>query len=136
MLRKVVIGLVLLIAAGCGTFRGGPAPMAPAAVQAPLPPDRYVVFFTPRTSDLAAEAQTIVRQAAAAAKIRKASRIDIAVPARVPGGPNIVESRYTAIQNIISATGADPGLYSRVELSSGALALPGGVDRCEIRLIP
>ena len=134
MLRKVLAGLAVIVLAGCGTFHGGinSASLAPAA---PMPPDHYVVFFAPRTAQLAVDAQEIVREAAAAAKLRKASKIEIAVPPAVPGGSNVVEDRYTAIQNIISAAGMDPGLYKHVVLSSDAMVLPGGVDRAEIRLI-
>ncbi len=135
-MRKLAIAIVVIFAAGCSMMRAtGPAP-APQAAQAPLPPDRYVVFFEPKTSELAMEAQTIVRQAALAAQQRKASKIEIAVPPAVPGGQNVVEGRYTAIQNIIASTGTAPGLYSRVVLSADAVSLPGGTDRAEIRLIP
>lgn len=135
MLRRFLVSVALILLAGCGTFRGATdsARMAPA--QAALPPDHYVVFFAPRTAQLAFDAQEIVREAAAAAKLRKASKIEIAVPPAVPGGANVVEDRYTAIQNIISASGADPGLYAHAVLSIDAMALPGGVDRAEIRLI-
>lgn len=125
MLRRFLASVVLILLAGCGTFRAA----------APLPPDHYVVFFAPRTAQLASDAQEIVREAAAAAKLRKASRIEIAVPPAVPGGSNVVEDRYTAIQNIISASGGAPGLYIRVVLTSDAMAVPGGGDRAEIRLL-
>lgn len=134
MLRKIVAGLILILVAGCGTFRGAPE-AATAPVQAQLAPDHYVVFFAPRTAQLASDAQEIVREAAAAARLRKATKIEIAVPLGVPGGANVVEERYTAIQNIISASGAASGLYSHVVLSSDAMNLPGGIDRAEIRLI-
>lgn len=130
MLRRFVAGVVLILLAGCGTFRAEAPP-----VQAGVPPDHYVVFFAPRTAQLASDAQEIVREAAAAAKLRKASRIEIAVPPAVAGGSDVVEDRYTAIQNIISASGAAPGLYMRVVLTSDAMALPGGGDRAEIRLL-
>lgn len=134
MLRRFLASAVLILLAGCGTFRAATDSVA-VAPQAPMPPDHYVVFFAPRTAQLAIDAQEIVREAAAAAKLRKASKIEIAVPRAVPGGTNVVEDRYTAIQNIISATGTDPGLYKHVVLSTDATTLPGGVDRAEIRLI-
>lgn len=130
MLRSFLAAAVLILLAGCGTFRAAAPP-----AQAALPPDHYVVFFAPRTAQLASDAQEIVREAAAAAKLRKASRIEIAVPPAVPGGSNVVEDRYTAIQNIISASGGAPGLYTRVVLTSDAMAVPGGGDRAEIRLL-
>jgi hypothetical protein len=131
MFRKLLSGCVLIFAAGCSTFHGTP----PAAPQAALP-DHYVVFFAPRTAQLASEAQAIVRRAAEAVQERKPSKIEIAVPPKVPGGPDVVEGRYTAIQNIIASTGADPNLYSRVVLLPDGINLPGGSDRAEIWLIP
>jgi hypothetical protein len=135
-MRRLAIALLLVFVAGCTMMRGMGTGPAPQQAQVPLPPDHYVVFFQPKTSQLAAEAQAIVRQAALAAQQRKASKIEIAVPPAVPGGADVVESRYTAIQNIIASTGAAPGLYSRVTLSADAVAVPGGTDRAEIRLIP
>ncbi len=136
MLRRFLATTVVILLAGCGTFHSAIDSAVPASVQAqaPMPPDHYVVFFAPRTAQLAIDAQEIVREAAAAAKLRKATKIEIAVPPAVPGGSNVVEERYTAIQNIISASGS-PGLYQHVVLSSDAMALPGGVDRAEIRLL-
>ena len=134
MLRRFLASAVVVLLAGCGTFRGA-SDGVPVASRAAMPPDHYVVFFAPRTAQLAFDAQEIVREAAAAAKLRKASKIEIAVPSTVPGGSNVVEDRYTAIQNIISAAGADPGLYRHVVLSGDAMALPGGIDRAEIRLV-
>lgn len=129
MLRSFLAAAVLILLAGCGTFRAAAPPLAA------LPPDHYVVFFAPRTAQLASDAQEIVREAATAAKLRKASGIEIAVPPAVPGGSNVVEDRYTAIQNIISASGGAPGLYTRVVLTIDAMAVPGGGDRAEIRLL-
>ena len=128
-MRKLLVCIALILTTGCSTFRT----LAPQS--APPLPDHYVVFFQPRTSELASDAQAIVRQAAMAAQQRKASRIEIAVPPAVPGGPNVVEGRYTAIQNIIAASGANPGVYSRAVLSQNATTLAGGNDRAEIRLV-
>ena len=130
-MRKLLVCLALILTAGCSTMRA----TAPQPAQAILPPDRYVVFFQPKTSELAGEAQEIVRQAAMAAHQRKVSKIEIAVPPAVPGGADVVEGRYTAIQNIISASSADPEVYSRTVLSQSAVELPGGNDRAEIRLV-
>lgn len=132
MVRRFLAGAVVILLAGCGTLR--PVTDTASLAPAPMPPDHYVVFFAPRTAQLAIDAQEIVREAAAAAKLRKASMIEIAVPPAVPGGASVVEERYTAIQNIISAAGTS-GLYKRVVLTSDAMTLPGAVDRAEIRLI-
>jgi hypothetical protein len=137
MLRSFLAAAVLIVLAGCGTFRAATDSVltTPMAAQAAMPPDHYVVFFAPRTAQLATDAQEIVREAAAAARLRKASRIEIAVPPAVPGAADVMEDRYTAIQNIISASGATPGLYMRVVLTSDAIAVVGGGDRAEIRLL-
>ena len=134
-MRRLLFCFALIVTAGCSTLRPTAPPAAQPAAQAVLPPDRYVVFFEPRTSELASDAQAIIRQAAMAAQTRKASKIEIAIPAAVAGGPNVAEGRYTAIQNIISASGADPGIYSHAVLSQSAVSLPGGNDRAEIRLV-
>lgn len=106
------------------------------AVFGPSGPDVYPVFFVPRTSDLTPEAQQIVRQAAANAQRRKLSKIEIAMPATPPGGAQLAEGRYTAIQNIISATGVDTKLFAHAALSMSAAAVAGGTDRAEIRFVP
>jgi hypothetical protein len=129
MFRKAVICVVLLLVAGCTAM------MAPAPKQAALP-DRYVVFFQPQTARLATEALAIVQRAADTAQKRKPSKIEIAVPPKIAGGPDVVEGRYTAIQNIFAASGANPALYSHVVLAPDGIDLPGGNDRAEIRLIP
>ena len=128
MLRRALITFAVLVTAACGT-------LGRSTQQAALPPDHYVVFFSPRTAQLADDAQMIVRQAALAVRQRKPSKIEIAVPPAVPGGPNVVEGRYTAIQNMISAAGGDAAVYARVVLSSDAQRLPGANDRAEIRLL-
>jgi len=129
MLRRAFILFAVLVTGACGTLG------ITRRQQAALPPDHYVVFFSPRTAQLADDAQMIVRQAALAVRQRKPSKIEIAVPPAVPGGANVVEGRYTAIQNMISAAGGDPSVYARVVLSSDAQRLPGGNDRAEIRLL-
>ena len=129
MFRKAVISGVVILVAGCNTLKA-PAPQ-PAVL-----PDHFVVFFQPQTARLATEALAIVQQAAATAQKRRPSKIEIAVPPKIAGGPDVVEGRYTAIQNIFAATGADPALYSHVVLTANGMDLPGGNDRAEIRLIP
>ena len=130
MPRPFILSIVLILACACSTFRGAPQPAAVASA-----PDRYVVFFSPRTAELGMDAQSVVRLAALAAQKRKASRIEIAVPPEAPRSSDLVEGRYTAIQNIISATGIDAKLYARAVLSADAMVLPGANDRAEIRLI-
>ena len=123
MSRIIAICVVLVLASACSTFRASG-------------PDRYVVFFSPRTAQLTPEAQQVVRQAAVAAQKRKASEVEIAVPPEAPSSSNLVEGRYTAIQNIFSATGIDAKHYARAVLSADATTVPGGNDRAEIRLVP
>jgi hypothetical protein len=133
MPRLIMVSLIVILAAACSTFRGTPQPATQAASAMP---DRYVVFFSPRTAELGGDAQQVVRLAAIAVQKRKPSRIEIAVPPEAPRSSDLVEGRYTAIQNIIAATGVDSKLYARAVLSADAMNLPGGNDRAEIRLIP
>jgi hypothetical protein len=123
MQRLILASFLLFMVSACAVF-------------GPTGPDVYPVFFVPRTSDLTPEAQQIVRQAAANAQRRKLSKIEIAVPPPPAGGAQLAEGRYTAIQNIISATGIDTKLFSRAPLSMSATALAGGTDRAEIRFVP
>ena len=110
--------------AGCSLFRGTPTQ------------DFYVVFFVPGTTQLAPEAEQIVRQAAANARAARASKIVIAIPPDTPGGMRLVEGRRTAVENILSAAGTDPKLYAAVPLAAAAgTAAQGAIDRAEIRLV-
>jgi hypothetical protein len=99
------------------------------------PQDFFVLFFNPGTSQLAPEAQQIVRQAAANARTVRASQIVIAIPPDTPGGRQLVEGRRTAVENILSAAGTDPKIYSRVPLVAAGASPPGAIDRAEIRLV-
>ena len=96
--------------------------------------DFFPVFFTANTAELSPDAQGIVRQAAANAKMLKASKIEVAVPPDA-AGRTLREGRFTAIQNVLSAAGVNPNLLARSMLSADAARLPGAADRAEIKLI-
>ena len=123
MARLLAVCLLALSLSGCSLFRGMP------------PQDFFVLFFNPGTSQLAPEAQQIIRQAAANARSVRAKQIVIAIPANTPGGMQLVEGRRTAVENILSAAGTDPKLYSRVPLVPTGAAPQVAVDRAEIRLV-
>jgi hypothetical protein len=123
MVRLLAVCLLVLSLPGCSLFRGMP------------PQDFFVLFFNPSTSQLAPEAQQIVRQAAANARTLRARQIVIAIPANTPGGMQLVEGRRTAVENILSAAGTDPKLFSRVPLTAAGPAPQGALDRAEIRLV-
>jgi hypothetical protein len=108
---------------GCSVFHAMP------------PPDFFVLFFVPGTTRLAPEAEQIVRQAAAGARTARASKIVIAIPPDTPGGVRLVEGRRTAVENILSAAGTDPKLFSAVPLAITGTAPQGAIDRVEIRLV-
>jgi len=120
----MVVVTILGLLAGCMTM--------------PAPPKQtvFAVFFVPGTIRLAPEAEQIVRQAAMIAATSKTSRIEVAVPLDTPGGMALREGRFTAIQNVLSASPANPMLFQRVPLSDAAANLPGGADRAEIHLVP
>jgi hypothetical protein len=104
----------------------------------PAPPKQnlFVLFFIPGTIRLAPEAEQIVRQAAGIASNTKTSKIEVAVPIDAPGGTTLREGRFTAIQNVLSASKVNPMLFARQSLSETAATLPGAADRAEIRLVP
>jgi hypothetical protein len=123
MARMLIASVMLVALAGCAALRGPPAQSF------------FVVFFVPGTTQLAPEAQQIVRQAAAGARTQKVSKIQVAVPPDTPGGVQLVEGRFTAIENILSASGVDAKLYARTPLMTAGPNVPGAVNRAEIRLV-
>ena len=124
MRQGLVLAAILALIAGCMTM--------------PAPPKQnfFVVFFVPGTVRLAPEAEQIVRQAASIATMSKTSKIEVAVPADTPGGMALREARFTAIQNILSASRVSPMQFSRAPLPDASARLPGANDRAEIRLLP
>jgi hypothetical protein len=123
--RHAIIAATLLsLLAGCMTVR--PAPKQ----------SFFVLFFVPGTARLAPEADQIVRQAAGIALQSKVSKIEIAIPRDTPGGVPLVEGRFTAIQNILSAAHVDQKLLAPAAPSDATASLPGAADRAEIRLLP
>ena len=132
MSNKTLIRLLMMFAVQCASTTG--ASTADAADSKVLSlPNNYVVFFEPKLSELDPAAQAIVRKAAVAIGEQRPSRIEIVVPAKVPGGRDVIDARRAAILKIISDSDVDA---SRVILSTDGLNLPGAADRAEIRLIP
>jgi hypothetical protein len=123
MTRILVTCLLALSLLGCSLFRSTP------------PQDFFVLFFVPGTTKLAPEAEQIVRQAAASTRTTQVSKVVIAIPPDTPGGVRLVEGRQTAVENILSAAGTNPKLYSAVPLVAAGTAPQGAIDRAEIRLI-
>ena len=124
MRRGVVVLMISGLLTGCMTM--------------PAPPKQnlFVLFFIPGTIRLAPEAEQIVRQAAGIASSTKTSKIEVSVPIDAPGSTALREGRFTAIQNVLSASKINPMLFARQPLSEGATKLPGAADRAEIRLLP
>jgi len=121
---------VVLLTAGCQTVApGGMRPASPEATQ-----DFFLVFFRPASAQLTDAAEGIVRQAARNAQSLRAAGLEISVPADAPGKV-LTEERFTAIQNILSASGIDVRTLRRASLSAMATQLPGAADRAEIRLV-
>ncbi|HEX3487082.1 MAG TPA: hypothetical protein VHT51_18650 [Micropepsaceae bacterium] len=124
MRGKIIAVTILVVLTGCMSLR--PAPMKTP----------YVVFFVPGTTHLTPEAEQIVRQAAGMALESRVSKIEVAVPRDTPGGASLVEGRFTAIQNLMSAARVDLKLLARADLSQAGASLPGAADRAEVRLVP
>ena len=123
MRNGIVVVTILGLLAGCMSM--------------PAPPKQsfFPLFFVPGTIRLTPEGEQIVRQAAGIAANSKTSKIEVAVPVDTPGGMVLREGRFTAIQNVLSASNVNPMLFERVPLSDAAAKLPGAADRAEIRLV-
>ncbi|HEY4263801.1 MAG TPA: hypothetical protein VGM72_00660, partial [Micropepsaceae bacterium] len=124
MRRTLVVVTLLSFLTGCTLLRPNTMPAAPKQ-------NLFVVFFVPGTSQLAREAEQIVRQAAGAALQSKMSKIEIAVPRDTPGGVPLVEERVTAIQNILSASHVEQKFLAPTVLLETA-QIPAAVDRAEL----
>jgi len=124
-MARVFLALLLAVTAlaGCGVLRST------------YGPDSFVVFFSPGRAELSPEGLQIVRQAAAEARQRKPSKIEIALPADAPGSVNLFEARITAIRNVLSEEGTTPDLVSTRSLPPAEIVIPGAEGRGEIRLI-
>ena len=61
--------------------------------------------------------------------------IEIAVPPDAPGGASLFEARVAAIENVLSAEGAEPKRFARRPLSKAETAIPGAGGRAEIRIV-
>jgi type IV pilus biogenesis protein CpaD/CtpE len=133
MRRFLSVIAVTMLAAGCMQMRAPPEASAPVSQERAQ--EFFLVFFRPASAQLTEAAGDIVREVARNVQIMRAARVEISVPADAPGR-TLTEERFTAIQNILSASGVAPGLLQRVSLSAMAMQLPGGEDRAEIRLIP
>jgi hypothetical protein len=123
MRRAALVLMLAVVLSNCSVFQQKPGQ------------DFFGVFFVPGTTELSPDAQAIVRQAAQSAKDIHAARIDVALPPDAPGGADLTEGRFTAIQNILSASGIGAGVLQRASLSDAAAKLPGAADRAEIRLL-
>jgi hypothetical protein len=97
--------------------------------------DFFVMFFSSGNVQLSPEARGIVVHAAASAKAQKPSMIEIALRPDAPGGAPLFEARVTAIENVLSAEGADPKGFAHRPLSKDENALPGAGGRAEIRIV-
>ena len=123
MRRIRVISLFVLALTGCSALRGNSNH------------DFYVMFFPSGTVQLPPEAKGIVEQAAVSAKGQKHSMIEIAVPPDTPGGASLFEARVAAIENVLSAEGAEPKRFAHRPLSKAETAIPGAGGRAEIRIL-
>jgi hypothetical protein len=123
MKRLLVVSLLVIALPSCSALRGTSNH------------DFFVMFFPSGNVQLTPEARAIVAQAAVSAKAQKPSMIEIAVPPDAPGGASLFEARVTAIENVLSAEGADPKRFARRPLSKPETAIPGAGGRAEIRIV-
>ena len=123
MKRLLVIPFLVITLSACSAVRGTSNH------------DFFVMFFPSGNVQLTPEARVIVAQAAVTAKSTKPSMIEIALPPDAPGGAPLFEARVTAIENVLSAEGADPKRFASRPLSKAETAIPGAGGRAEIRIV-
>jgi hypothetical protein len=123
MWRLFIVSYLVIGLVGCSALRGSSNP------------DSFIMFFVSGSVEIPPEAQQIVGRAAANAKAKKASAIEIAVPPDAPGGAHLFERRVSAIENVLSAEGIDPKLFIRRPLSKAETSIPGAGGRAEITIV-
>ena len=123
MRRLFVLSFLVIALQGCSTLRDSSNH------------DFFVMFFSSGKVQLSPEARDIVQEAAASANAQKPSKIEIAVPPDAPGGAPLFEARVAAIENVLSAEGADPKRFAHRPLSKTETAVPGAGGRAEIRIV-
>jgi outer membrane protein OmpA-like peptidoglycan-associated protein len=124
-MRHWLGGLVLAATlAGCAAFQVQEAPRD------------YIVFFDYNTADLSASAQSIVANAASAAKSLDVARVDIVGhngSARTPD--KLADARFVKIEDALAAGGVSRSLFKRSTLTD-AVPLPDTAQRrIEIHLV-
>jgi outer membrane protein OmpA-like peptidoglycan-associated protein len=120
------MALVLLLGA-CATQQ-------PAAI-----PEQYLVFFNFDSAALTDETRTVVRNAAANAKVVKPARIEIAgytgQGADARTADQLATQRFVVVENALVAEGIDRTLLTRTSIVD-PIPLPAqAVRRVEIRFI-
>jgi hypothetical protein len=106
-----------------------------AAIRDVSTQDFFVMFFVPGSKDISPEARWIVEQAAASAKVQEASTIEIALPSETSERASLFQARAAAIQDVLSANGAEPVHFVQRPLSKSENAIPGAEDHAEIRIV-
>jgi OOP family OmpA-OmpF porin len=125
-IAKRLIPFLLLALSGC------------AGMSADVP-RTYIVFFNFNAVTLSADAQTVVQQAAAAAKSLKPKQIVLAgysgrgEDARTAAP--VAEKRFVAVETALTADGIDAALLSRVTVMDEVPLPATAARRVEIRLI-
>ena len=106
----------------------------------PTRPPNYIAFFRYDSAELTPTARQIVDQAAAAAKVMPATKVEIAgyldSATAPPENRRLSEPRFKVVEQALIADGIDPKLLVRVQLADSEAALPPTGDRrIEIWLI-
>jgi hypothetical protein len=95
----------------------------------------FVMFFVPGSTEISPEARLIVAQAAATVKTQEAATIEIALPPDASERMSLFEARAAAIENVLTAEGADSVHFALRQLSKAEISIPGAGSRAEIRIV-
>ncbi len=129
-MRKLIVLALLFGLAGCGTFDFNSGA-----------PTVYVVFFSDHSTVLTGDANKIVANAAAYAKLHHAQIVQITGPSTkvAPGyDPSLAEPRIHAVELALIADGVAQNRLVRASETTDGVNVksdPSGAQRVEIRVM-
>jgi hypothetical protein len=131
MRRSVIMSSLIVALLGLST---GPDTSL-AAINSASHQSFFVMFFLPGSAEISPEARWIVEQAAASAKVHEASMFEIAISPDESSASDLFKARAAAIENVLSAEGAEPVHFVSRPLSEAENSIPCAGSRAEIRVV-
>jgi hypothetical protein len=123
MRGKIIIVLVCLALAGCGTVHN--------IVYGP--PSTFIVFFPVKSADLSPDAATIVKDAASV--IARTHPQTVQIAAGVSSGMEMSAPRFAAVRKALIDDGVSEDLIARSAIPDPKLDTGTARQRVEIRLL-